>query len=260
MVIRVHAERVAILGDVHLGRPGAPLAFAGRDDDFAAWLRELRTRCDAIIVNGDLYDLERGVVPFAFHSELGRLDVEHRAVLDALADTGAIVLVGNHDAALADLRQAASAVDLATVAGLVRVEHGHRWDAPIKQLRRFTTAVTWASGRVVASPARRLFDVMRWLDRRLTGEADQRSPVERGAARWLGAHRQYAGLVIGHTHRPLVEAVAGGVLANPGGCVDGVPRWIEVDGPSGVVRRFEGDREVERAPLANRAPSSNQRS
>jgi len=260
MATRLHAERIAVLGDVHLGRPGAPLAYTGDDAGFAAWIDALAAQYDAIVVNGDLYDLERGVVPFAFRDELDRLDAAHPRSLAALRRAGAIVLVGNHDAALAELRGTGDAIDLDTPSGLVRVEHGHRWDAPIKQLRRFTAAVTWASGRVVASPARPLFDVMRWLDRRLTGETARRSPVERGAAAWLGAHRHYAGLVIGHTHRPILDRVAGGVLANPGGCVDGVRRWIEVDGAAGVVRRFEGGAEIDRAPLANRRASSNQRS
>ncbi len=256
----ISADRVAILGDVHLGRPGAPLAFAGDVPRFAAWLEQLGRQHEAVIVNGDLYDLERGVVPFAFRRELDRLEAAHRRIVDTLDAIGAIVLVGNHDAALASLSGAAAAVDLVTSSGRVRVEHGHRWDAPIKQLRRFTTAVTWASGRVVASPARPLFDVMRWLDRRLTGENQARSPVETGATDWLAAHADYAALVIGHTHRPLLERASGSLLANPSGCVDGTPRWIQVDAGCGLVRRFEGDREVDRAALANRGASSNQRS
>lgn len=200
--------------------------------------RFVHTLCDShqwVVANGDIFDLERGPLPFAEEREWGVLSAVHAEVVDALRRPNVVWLAGNHDAQLHHLRVAALSVDFGTRAGFVRVEHGHRFNAPLKQQQRFTSAVTWASGRVADAGLGPVVRAMRVLDHTLTGEGRSEGPIERGARRWLGNQPQHCGMVIGHTHRAGFWNTAGRTLANPGDCVARGLRYASIDATTGAT-------------------------
>lgn len=212
-----------MVGDLHVGRPGS-LSFAGTVEDARAGIDALREAgAELVVLNGDVLDLERGAMPLATDREWRHLRRLHAGLEQELQRPDVLVLAGNHDDALLRSGHAAASVDIVGGPYRVRVEHGHRFDAPIKQWRRFATLATWASGRVVDSRISGVYHSMRRVEGLLTGEgrasaSPERLPdgLERRAMRWLLRIPTYDGLIIGHTHRAGYWAVGRSWLLNPG--------------------------------------------
>lgn len=256
--LSLSATRLAVLGDVHLCRPGHPMSCRAPAEELTALAEHLRATHDVIVLNGDLFDLDRGPVPLRFRHELEVVEAAHADTVRALLRDGVVLLHGNHDRVLGELGRAAAAADVQVGPWRVRVEHGDRFDAPIKQLRRFASLVTWTSGRVSQPPLRPIYRAMRFLESALTGEREGDSGIERRARAWL-ADADVDALIIGHTHAEHVSEADGRMLINPGACLDVPLRWVSIDADAGVVslNRFEngGARETRRATLASPARS-----
>lgn len=192
---------------------------------------------DVIVVNGDLYDLERGPTPFQAR-ELRTLEPIHRETVAAMQGPQWWWTRGNHDRVLEDQGAATQSIRIELDVGVVHIEHGDRFNAPIKRWPPFTTFVTWVSGRVetvrVLRPA---YAAMRFADSVLTGTtSDENDPVALDAAAWLDAQPDVAAMVIGHTHVPLLRRLPSGrSILNPGGSTDQV-HALSIDGESGVAR------------------------
>jgi predicted phosphodiesterase len=225
---------VAVLGDLHIGRPGSPLSFQGDPTALAATVEALLADVAVVVVNGDLLDLDRGPLPWSQRRELAWLRRHVRPLLTAFQHPRVLWLAGNHDAQAV---KGADAVEVAFPGGPVRIEHGHRFDAPIKRWPPFTRLVTWASGRAVYPPWRPVYDAMRGVEARLTGEGRE-GGVEARALRWLDAQEgRCHGLVLGHTHRAGFWQTGTGWLLNPGAS-PGLPlQVVRLDGVEGRVRR-----------------------
>ncbi len=216
-------ERFAVLGDLHVGRAGS-LSFEGTVADIRSGIDALREAgAELVVLNGDVLDLERGALPLATNREWRHLRRLHAGLEQELQRPDVLVLAGNHDDALLSSGHAAAAVDIVGGNYRVRLEHGHRFDAPIKQWRRFATLATWASGRLVDSPLAGVYESMRRVEALLTGESrafanPERLPdgLERRAMRWLLSTPTYDGLIIGHTHHAGFWTVGRSWLLNPG--------------------------------------------
>ncbi len=244
------AKRLAVVSDFHLGRPGAGHACSVPPETLIAAANALRASHDLVVVNGDLYDLERGPTP-SQRRELRTLEPVHREVVSAMRGPGWAWTRGNHDRVLQALGLAAESVRVSLPCGVVHVEHGDRFNAPIKRWPPFTTGVTWVSGRVESVAGLRwVYGAMRQADALLTG-AESDDPVELDSARWLAADDTLVAMVIGHTHVPLLHALPDGrALLNPGGSTDEV-HALSIDGETGVATllRWSPDGFVETARL-----------
>ncbi|MCB9506978.1 MAG: metallophosphoesterase [Myxococcales bacterium] len=233
----VAARRFVVVSDLHLGRPGALLACCVPDAEIAEALEALRDSETPLIVNGDLFDLERGVVPFAFQHELRLVSHEYPKTMRALGEGEVWSTSGNHDRERERDGSVTRWIEVSTPAGPIRVEHGDRFNAPIKRWPLFTSLVTWASGRAVATPALHpVYRMMHGLDQALTGATvAAEEPIAAAAAGWLGTKRGLAGMVIGHTHAPILKRLADGrLLMNPGGSTD-VLHALRVDGEAATA-------------------------
>ena len=232
------AGRIAVLGDLHLARPGSPACATLSPAQLDRLLTTLREESDTVLFNGDLFDLERGPRPWRQAAELATLAPVHAEYLERLRAHDARCIFGNHDRVLGSAWGAAEAVDVQTPLGVVRIEHGDRFNAPIKRVRAFASAVTWASGRVQGPRTAPVYRAMKLAERVLAGEPereDAAGAVERNAAAWLAAQRTNApiAMVIGHTHRRRAEQVGTRWLLNHGATMH-APRAVIVDatGPS----------------------------
>lgn len=258
--LRVMRGRIGVLSDLHLAPPGRALGFQGTSWRWLPFLDGLLQRCDAVVVNGDLFDLERGVVPFLFDHELRAAWQTHDALLARLQAAHVRWTAGNHDRALLRSGHAVPFLNLEVPQGTIRIEHGDRFNAPIKQVRPLTTTATWASGRMVAVGADRLYRTLRQVERVLTRErvdygtgSDERlGPIERSGARWLAKQPDFVGMVLGHTHRAGIWRTAGGWLANPGGCTHDQPGWLEIDVDAGQLTCWQQDLTQPDAPRCHR--------
>ena len=234
-VPRLHASHFTVFGDVHLARRGSPACGPVRAEAFVAAVEALIETSELVIVNGDLFDLERGPLPWRQAHELSVIEPQHPHVR-AVEHPRVVWLSGNHDHVLTCQGRAQRAVDVVTPAGVVRVEHGDRFNPPIKQWPAFASGVTWLSGRVRGGGQAPLYRAMKQVERVLAGEVDEGSgpgSIERRAGRWLEG-TDYAGLVIGHTHRRYAEQVGDAWLLNPGESMRGV-QAVRIDGHGGAL-------------------------
>ena len=249
------ARRVAVFSDVHLGRPECPYRYEGDPERLIRLIRRLRDEHDLVLINGDLFDLERGPVPFAFEREFRQLESLHAAATRELDSPGVQWITGNHDRALIGLGRAVGAVDLQLGAFRVRVEHGERFNARIKQWRPFTSFVTWTSGRVMRVGAERVFAAMKRAERALTGSGRGPSPIHAGARSWMRSAPEYDALIVGHTHNPGIHRVGRQLLLDAGSCMRTPMSWLSLDGETGSVALHiaddAGDEHVERTHLAS---------
>ena len=232
------ARSLAVISDFHLGRPDAELACQVPTDEILAAIDGLQERADLVIVNGDLFDLERGTLPLP-NRELSLLREVHARILNRLIDPGIAITRGNHDRVLGRDGTAFDALDVELPFGTFRVEHGDRFDGWIKQSDTFTSLVTWTSGRVHRVRALRpIYDAMRFADRVLTGAAkSHEDPVAQRAAAWLASSPRHRGMVIGHTHHALLRDIGDGrLLMNPGDCMDTIRALVLDDGTASLAR------------------------
>ena len=235
------ARSLAVISDFHLGRPDADLACRVPADQILAAVDALQERADLVVVNGDLFDLERGTLPLPGR-ELRLLREVHASVLDRLTDPGIAITRGNHDRVLGRDGTAFDALDVELPFGLFRIEHGDRFDGWIKRSDTFTSLVTWTSGRVHRVRALRpVYDAMRLADRVLTGAATSKEdPVAQRASAWLASSPQHRGMVIGHTHHALLEDIGDGrLLMNPGDCMDTI-RALVLDQGRATLTEWDG--------------------
>lgn len=230
-------HRIAVIGDVHLGRGDAETGFAGTADRMCTFIAQVAASADLLVVNGDLYDLDRGSRPCAQSLEYVHLVPTWAPVEAALQRVGARLTAGNHDWALRGRTVGhAPVVDAYRVqvgALRVHIEHGERFNAWVKRHRGFTSFVTWLSGRVARGPLRPLYRLLRFLEARTTN--DDAGGVTARAARWLRAQSEIDVMVIGHTHQALVERVDAQWLLNPGDAMGERFGYLVIDGQQSEV-------------------------
>lgn len=239
-------ESVIILSDLHLGRGDANTGFGGGAKEVARALQALAQEAELVIVNGDLYDLDRGSFPTAQRREYQFLQPRWRPVEKALKQAGARVTSGNHDHALRGQDLGGGAVAGAfrlRVGGLrLHIEHGERFNAWIKQHRALTSFVTWMSG--VASRSvwgRPLYRLLRGVEACTTD--DQEDGVVRRAETWLRDEPNIDLMVIGHTHQYLHQKVGEALLLNPGDSMAFPLVFLKIDGVSRSVQNGSVDAE-----------------
>lgn len=241
-------SRFAIIGDLHLRPSIGGYGFHGELASCLRWVRSLRREVDAVICVGDLFDLDRSARPLDFEAELARIRDHWGDDLEALEDELDVCLVGNHELWLGESGRWVDAVDVVTPLGRWRVEHGHRFDAWMKQYRRFTQLVTWTSGRVETGGAAGVLAAMRSLEGLAVRGALSGGDVVSRAVGWLKAQGGLAGLAIGHTHSPLALRLSEGpLLVNAGDCMSAPWRAAIIDGIDGEALVLEGT-EIDASP------------
>ena len=221
---------VAIVSDAHLGE--AP---AETRDTFHRFLRSIAERCGHLVVNGDLFDFW-----FEYKSVIQR---EHFATLIALArlrEEGVRVTVtgGNHDRWSIDFWKGELGIEFSPGAHDLQLNCWRAWVVHgdgLSELRnsgRITHAV--CSHPLTARTFRLIhpdlgFGLVKKLRRFLCAPRDDQDVIARAAkaqadyARGFLARRSDIDLlVMGHTHVPVLEAVAERRwYVNPGAWMDG---------------------------------------
>ncbi len=221
---RVICQRLVLVGDAHLGRGSPDTATA-----FLAFLRTVPTLGDGLLITGDLFEFW-----FAYRRHIPRHGIRVVAALAELARQLPILMLGgNHDRWAGDFWERELGIEFApyearlTVGGRPALAlHGDgltesHWSARVlhRILRHQSTVALYRS----LHP-----ELGTWLVDRLSGYLGDRPRPE--AELQQSAHRQRewavhrlagdpstAMVIMGHTHRPAVEAFPSGqVYVNPG--------------------------------------------
>lgn len=238
-----NVRTIAICADIHLGRGEAVTGFSGSDEDLASFLSQLALSADLVVVNGDLYDLDRGLVPCAQGREFDVVRGRWQRVESAMQTHGIRMTAGNHDRVLLGRSFAGQVVRERLVVHhggrTLWIEHGERFDAWVKRVRWFTSLVTWVSGRVARGPLAPLYRALRWAETVTT--QDDGGGLEARAERWFRTQSECDLWVFGHTHREAMVNVDGRWMLNPGEAMRAPFRFLRVDLEHNRVQFGSGD-------------------
>lgn len=247
----LEASKFAVISDTHLRSLDAQSDDHVSAQDVAELIVGLRQSGDVVIVNGDLFDMDRAALPLGHRQELERLKAcnPRHPLWEVLADEGVVLLSGNHDSNVAGLLDSYQAVDIISGGARVRIEHGERFDAWIKRVRPFTSLVTWMSGLTESLSLSRLTNSFRCVEHAMTGSGDEGLFIHLRLLEWLRTHSRYDGIIFGHTHEPAIASGLSGLLANSGQSmrwpvnvirVDLVGRTVQLQtrGRRGVIERL----------------------
>lgn len=232
--------RLAVISDIHLGRGDAQTGYFGRPETLCALLEHIAQDVDLVVINGDLYDLDRGALPLAQAKEYQHLRPDWSAVERCIERLKIRVTAGNHDRALLGQNLGAYPVREHFVIPMrnlrVRIEHGERFDAWIKRNRQFTSTFTWLSGWFSRRGLQPLYRILRALEAWSTD--DSSGGHLRRAKQWLQKHPQLDVLILGHTHTQAAERCNEQWVLNPGDAMHPTAHYLILDAASERVDFF----------------------
>ena len=248
-----------MIGDLHLSRQGAHDGYRGDAETLIRLIATLAEETEGVVLVGDVYDLDRGTLPFGFAREKRMADALWQPVVDALHDHNVLSVVGNHDRWLLN-EGALEAVEISTPTGRWRIEHGDRFNSWIKQWPPFTHLVTWCSGVVTRAGWMGVYTHMRQVEGLFRAGAGSSETIMARCQRFLQAETHLRGMVVGHTHQPGVSALNDQRwLLNAGAGLTGNPQYALVDGRAGVGEVREWRREGERTLALASWPGGSER-
>lgn len=251
--------RIAALSDFHIGARAHTDGFGHDPAAFGRWLGRLEATHDEVVLLGDIYQTDHGLVPTAAAARR-MLDRARRRVaeLSARFERGPYVHVhGNHDAIAGPARGCPEWVRRPGRFPALFI-HGHQFDPIAVRTPWLADLGTWTTGRLRAAGFR---PAAAWLeardvqlkDRRFAGPA---GPYAQGA-RGLVREHDAPIVVMGHTHCPCITPLRAGVMVNTGTCSGGRTMWVSIDTERGSIDLHHGGRsERHRLPAAQaRAPT-----
>lgn len=229
--------RIAAISDLHIGARDRTDGFGHEVAGFLAFLDGLERTHDRIVLLGDIYQTDHGVLPS------GRARARHlhaaRARLPELAARfGAppyVYVHGNHDEIAADEIGAATIHEAPGTFSTLFI-HGHQFDPVAREAPRLADLGTWTCGRLRAAGLRPLAV---WLEGRDVAVKDRRfrgpgGPYARAASRLARTHGTPI-VVMGHTHVPSVTPIREGLAINTGTCSHGRRMWASIDTEAGTA-------------------------
>jgi UDP-2,3-diacylglucosamine hydrolase len=247
-----------VVSDLHLGAAPREVERA-----FVAFLRSIRGRAAALVINGDLFDFW-----FEWRTVIPKTGFRVLAALADLAESGVgiVWIAGNHDCWGGDVLRQDVGVTYhvgpweGSLAGWrARLEHGDGLRAVEDRKYRMLRGVIRHPWSV------RAFRLLHPdLGSRLANGSSHASRTYRApddglglravAMDMLAAHPALELLVFGHSHvASLARAANGGVYANPGSWLD-APAFLRVTPHLVELRRWDGSAEGDRIDALDRLP------
>lgn len=230
--------RIAAISDLHIGATAWTDTFGHVEDAFLSWLDRLEARHDRIVLLGDIYQTDHGLVPGRKTARrlLDRARERLAAFTRRTAEPQYVWVHGNHDPVTAEVLGAAQSVVLGEPGARVLFTHGDGYDPVIRSIPRLSATGTWFAGRTRALGLRRLAEHMEDKDvavkaARHLGSA---GPYAEGA-RALMREQDLSVVVMGHTHVPARVELPEGTLANTGTCSRGRFMGVSVDTATGEL-------------------------
>lgn len=233
--------RISCISDLHMGDGSRADSFGHTDENFLRFLDYLESISDRIVVNGDVIETSKGLLPGRPLLQRERVFEAHRRILERFAHPMYVQMAGNHDAIVERLGVRSSwrwseehGID-------VLFQHGHQFD-PLRSAGRIPPLASWGFGwlerlgwRHAEAFFSRADEVFGAMTRRsndfLLRDAAIRVLDERAA----NARPLY--VVMGHTHeRPAVVTHPRGAYINCGACLYGRLQFAWIDTTTGRSR------------------------
>jgi len=244
--------RVAVVSDLHLCSQPRVCEFTHSEARMLALMDRLEAEHAAILVPGDIYNLDHGWLPVGRGVELRATQRAFPRLTRRLHAPPCIAVHGNHDSALRRLAHIPEVALLELGGRRILMLHGHQYDGRLKQLPGVSATGSWLAawlrrarlGRV----ANRLVRIGVWTNqidarfraaRGLEGaditDAGEPEPHDVRAARKLLERHDVDVVVMGHTHRARQRRFSAdedgvdGLYVNAGSCAFGRLEYSSVD-------------------------------
>jgi predicted phosphodiesterase len=236
--------RVAALSDLHIGVTARRDGFRHDPRRFGAFLDALEAEHDRIVLLGDIFQTDHGVLPTpgSARRHLRRARERVRQLADRFAGPKYVYVFGNHDAIAGAELRASERVCLEDHDVRILFIHGHQFDPVALRAPLAADFGTWCTGRLRAVGLRAM---AAWLEARDVAIKDRRfggphGPYTRAASRLARDHEARV-VVMGHTHCARLDPIERGLAANTGSCSRGHLSWLSLDTATRLLRiRSEG--------------------
>lgn len=224
--------RIAALSDFHVGPFGYTDEFHHEERRFLEYLTELEASHDRIVLVGDIWQTEHGLLPGrrAAARQLARARRRMPALAERLAGPKYLYVHGNHDAVARGELGAVETLRLAADGFVAVFVHGHQFDPVFRRAYAAARAATWVTGRLRRVGLRPL---AQWFEGRDIAIKHRRfghaaGPYAEAARGLLRAHAADV-VVMGHTHVPHLHALPEGQVVNTGSCSRGRRMHVSID-------------------------------
>jgi UDP-2,3-diacylglucosamine pyrophosphatase LpxH len=241
VIIDVAEERMVVVSDLHLGNPASMAA-----ESFPAFLEYARVEGFAVCLNGDVFEmLQTG------YSRVVKEALPLMTQLSRVRRRGHPVyyVVGNHDIFVEHflddwmVKAVCPFVNLTSGGKRIRIEHGHlydpvfsRWPDGYEFLTRLGRPFLFAYPDVYVLWDNASHRIDRWARRRADA-VEEGSAYHRAAVEVL--RRGFDVVIYGHTHKPEVVELRGGLYVNAGNWVRG-GTYVEIDAGRVELKRWGG--------------------
>jgi UDP-2,3-diacylglucosamine pyrophosphatase LpxH len=217
--------------------------FQHREAEFLRFLDALEESHDRIVLLGDLYQTEHGLVP-SRESARRHLHAARRRTPDMtrrFESPRYVYLHGNHDEIAREELGIDTALRLEADGFAAYFIHGHQFDPVLGRAPGAARAATWFTGqlrRIGLRPVAQYFEGkdIAIKDRRLQTMQGPYASAARELMRRHGAHV----VVMGHTHVARRHDLPEGVYVNTGSCSLGCRSWVSINTATrSVEQHFE---------------------
>lgn len=236
--------RIAALSDFHIGSMEGADPFGHSERAFLAFLDRLEADHDRLVLLGDIYQTDHGLLPGTESARILLHTAQKRypRLAERMAGPHYHYVGGNHDRFTWNDVNAVESLRLEDNGLAALFIHGHQFDpllnGPIRHLSHLST---WVAGRLRRF---RLLGAVESLERTDVFVKDalfrgRLGPYRRAAQRLAEQHGVRV-VVMGHTHVPVRVPLHGGVLVNVGSCSHGKKTHVSIDTATGEIRLHTG--------------------
>jgi len=224
--------RIAALSDFHIGPWKRSDIFGHREDEFLRFLDELEATHDRIVLMGDVYQAQMGLV-WGSASQRRHLALARRRVpkLSArICEPPYILLYGNHDEVAGPVLGARESVTIREDGFGLFCIHGHQFDDVMNRHITLSHMSTWTVGRLRFAGLGVLADFGERIDVAVKHRwyAGHPNPYLDAAERILTS--EAVDLVcMAHTHVAQRIELESGLFVNTGSCSRGRFEYLSVD-------------------------------
>lgn len=227
--------QIAVLSDLHLGAKDKLDRFDRAVDaeaNLVAFLEELETGVDRVVLCGDIFETLRGPLPGPSEDELGKAMAAYPEIARRIVDDPRYVMVcGNHDVIAADRLEVAEFHRESDHGLDLLFFHGHQLDRLARGEAPLSRLGVWAGGFLerLGLPVTQGVDTARG-HRYPEPDAPTGNPRKRErAAVTLGKSMGADVVVNGHTHDLVCRELDGAVYMNSGTCLSGRREALLID-------------------------------
>jgi UDP-2,3-diacylglucosamine pyrophosphatase LpxH len=224
--------RIATFGDLHLGHTPVLDKFQGREELLLRFDDHLSRTHDRIILMGDIYQTDYGVVPGSRSDVLEAIIKRYSRVVRRWESSRYSTIFGNHDLITQKIMGTLKQIRLKKDGWRLWFIHGHQFDPFIGEGRHLPFMVTWLIGGMRRMGLNRVAD---FLEGPLYDFGQRFFQRLEGAAWKALRHGNNNIIVMGHSHQMACRQLGNGLYVNSGACSWDSMRYISIDTATRLV-------------------------